>query len=119
MYYLILEKLTPVSLTDCLNNKHPYVAILTPEEWRRHHDLFDMDIDMEFNIDVANSTKAEVNSDSLTGTFKIPDRKDLLGQAMDFSFALDERGFSLSMSIVMLLIGWHRFNLVKNGKRQA
>lgn len=92
MYYLILEKLTPVSLTDCLNNKHPYVAILTPEEWRRHHDLFDMDIDMEFNIDVANSTKAEVNSDSLTGTFKIPDRRDLLGQAMDFSFALDERG---------------------------
>lgn len=92
MYYLILEKLTPVSLTECLNSTSPYVAILTPDEWRRHHDLFDMDIDMEFNIDVANSTKAEVNSDSLTGTFKIPNRNDLLGQAMDFSFALDERG---------------------------
>lgn len=92
MYYLILEKLTPVSLTECLNSTSPYVASLTPDEWRRHHDLFDMDIDMEFNIDVANSTKAEVDSDSLTGTFKIPNRNDLLGQAMDFSFALDERG---------------------------
>lgn len=66
---------------------------------------FDMDIDMEFNIDVANSTKAEVNSDSLTGTFKIPDRRDLLGQAMDFPSLLMKEGLSLSMSIVMLLIG--------------
>lgn len=80
---------------------------------------FDMDIDMEFNIDVANSTKAEVNSDSLTGTFKIPDRRDLLGQAMDFSFALDERG--------VVFIDEHRhvadwlaqIQSSKNGKRQA
>ncbi|WEM61890.1 CorA family divalent cation transporter [Streptococcus parauberis] len=51
-----------------------------------------MGIDMEFNIFSANSTKAEVNMDSLTGTFKVPVRDDLIGKAMDFSFALDERG---------------------------
>ncbi len=95
MYYLILEKLTTVSLTGCLNSTSPYVAILTPNEWQRHHGLFNMDIDMEFIIGFAHSTKAEVNSDSLTGIFKIPNQKDLLDQAMDFSFALDERGIVL------------------------
>ncbi|MBP3266870.1 MAG: magnesium transporter CorA, partial [Ruminococcus sp.] len=38
------------------------------------------------------STKAEVNYDSLTGTFSIPDRKDISGPDTKFAFALDEKG---------------------------
>ena len=37
-------------------------------------------------------TKAEVNYDSLTGTFSIPDRKDPSVQGETFAFALDEKG---------------------------
>lgn len=51
-----------------------------------------MGIDIEFDFQKARSTKAEVNLDSLTGTFNIPNRDDILNTAIDFSFALDERG---------------------------
>ena len=37
-------------------------------------------------------TKAEVNFDSLTGTFAIPDRKNPSGDDLKFAFVLDERG---------------------------
>ncbi|KHD45098.1 magnesium transporter CorA family protein [Streptococcus hongkongensis] len=92
MYYHILETLKPTTFKECFTANYPFVAILKPEEWQTlQHDLH-MGIDIDFNILSANSTKAEVNLDSLTGTFKIPFRDDLLGKAMDFSFALDERG---------------------------
>ncbi|MGT2932920.1 magnesium transporter CorA family protein [Streptococcus catagoni] len=92
MYYQILEKLKISTFEDCLKEqKIPFVAVLKPEEWINVQDQVHMGIDMDFNIHSANSTKAEVNLDSLTGTFKIPKRDNLLGQAHDFSFVLDER----------------------------
>lgn len=92
MYYQILEKLKPTTFEEAFSGKHPFVAVIKPEEWQGLQHDFHMGIDMEFNIFSANSTKAEVNMDSLTGTFKVPVRDDLIGKAMDFSFALDERG---------------------------
>ena len=41
------------------------------------------------------NTKAEVNYDSLTGTFQIPDRRNLQENAFCFAFALDEKGIVL------------------------
>jgi magnesium transporter len=38
------------------------------------------------------NTKAEVNYDSLTGTFQIPDRRNLKTRDYRFAFALDEKG---------------------------
>ena len=38
------------------------------------------------------STKAEVNFDSLTGTFSIPSRRDISGKDYKYVFALDEKG---------------------------
>ncbi|MGX8704625.1 MAG: magnesium transporter CorA family protein, partial [bacterium] len=37
-------------------------------------------------------TKAEVNIDSLTGSFSIPDRKEPQTRDFEFSFAMDEKG---------------------------
>lgn len=91
MYYLIKEKLTEATLEECLNRSNKYVAILTPEEWVMQNGKFEMGIDL--NVEAENdTTKAEVNFDSLTGSFSIPDRKNICGDRREFAFALDERG---------------------------
>ena len=69
----------------------PYVVIVTKEEWLRCRDQFDMGIELD-PVSDTHMTKAEVNYDSLTGTFSIPDRRDPSVQGETFAFALDEKG---------------------------
>ena len=69
-----------------------YVAVLTSAEWQEQRERFDMGIDQEPDAAAVHNTKAEVNYDSLTGTFCIPNRKDIPGEEYKFAFALDEKG---------------------------
>ncbi|VTS29582.1 CorA-like3 Mg2+ transporter protein [Streptococcus pseudoporcinus] len=92
MYYDISEKLKATTFEICQQIRNPFVAVIKPTEWQSLQDALQMGIDMDFDFTSAKSTKAEVNLDSLTGTFKIPKREDLLNASIDFSFALDERG---------------------------
>ncbi|MCR5837335.1 MAG: magnesium transporter CorA [Lachnospiraceae bacterium] len=91
MYYLINEKLHKTSFDELKKNKNQYVAVITSKEWKEKKDSFDMGIDIETETKGIYSTKAEVNFDSLTGTFCIPDRK-AMSVTHDFYFALDEKG---------------------------
>lgn len=91
MYYLIKETLTAVDLKTAIEEKEQYVAILTQAEWAEHAEDFDMGIDMLVEIE-SDTTKAEVNYDSLTGSFSLPNRDCISGKCMEFAFALDERG---------------------------
>lgn len=92
MYYLLKEKLEPCALAELGGGKAPYAAVLTGEEWQKHREAFDMGIELEPDAENIHGTKAEVNYDSLTGAFLIPDRRDLTGKACAFAFALDEKG---------------------------
>ena len=92
MYYLIEDTLTECTLEDCRTKGRQYVAVLTPEEWVSQRDVFEMGIDLEIDPIEVHNTKAEVNYDSLTGTFSIPDRRDITGDDYKFAFALDEKG---------------------------
>ena len=65
--------------------------MLTPDEWKSEKDDFDMGIDIEPDSGDLFTTKAQVNYDSLTGSFSIPDREDTAVESA-FSFALDEKG---------------------------
>ena len=65
--------------------------MLTPAQWAVQKESFDMGIDIEPQTGEIHSTKAEVNYDSLTGTFSIPDRSNM-EEASRFAFALDEKG---------------------------
>ena len=69
-----------------------YAAVLTTPEWLGERSRFDMGIELEPDAGNIHNTKAEVNYDSLTGTFRIPDREDLRGKDYRFAFALDEKG---------------------------
>ncbi len=92
MYYLIKDTLVECSLNKLHDEKYQYVAVLTPEEWESQRDSFDMGIDLPLDINEIHNTKAEVNFDSLTGTFSVPDRNDFSLDYHKFAFALDEKG---------------------------
>ena len=91
--YLLKETMTVCSVDELDGNPGaPYAAVLTPAEWEAHRERFRMGIEQELDVRRIHSTKAEVNYDSLTGSFCIPDRDDLEGADCRFAFALDERG---------------------------
>ncbi len=91
MYYLIKEKLEECEKSAIATDGAQYVAVLTPDEWRNCKDDFDMGIDIEPETEGLFTTKVQVNYDSLTGSFCIPDRDDASVETA-FSFALDEKG---------------------------
>ena len=95
MYYLIKESLTPCPPDMLRADGAPYVAVLTPEQWKQSSVSFDMGIDMGVQTADLYDTQATVNMDSLTGTFSIPDRTDICGPRHSFAFALDEKGIVL------------------------
>lgn len=92
MYYLIRSTLTEVPREKLTQHSAPYVAVLTREQWLTERQSFDMGIDIDPFAHEIHSTKAEVNYDSLTGSFSIPDRVDLEAEEIRFAFALDEKG---------------------------
>ncbi|MBQ6365696.1 MAG: magnesium transporter CorA [Oscillospiraceae bacterium] len=92
MYYLIQKSLVECRVSELRGAEYPFVAVLTPAEWEREKELFDMGIDLDLNPADIHNTKIEVNYDSLTGTFSLPDRANLLGESRKFAFALDEKG---------------------------
>ncbi|MBO4863770.1 MAG: magnesium transporter CorA [Eubacterium sp.] len=94
MYYRIKESLEECSFEDLKNPDYQYVAVVTPAEWHEKQEQFDLGIDIDLVVDEAeiHSTKAEVNYDSLTGTFSIPSRRDITGKDYKYAFALDEKG---------------------------
>ena len=92
-YYLLdktMRECTAAELRE--RGARQYVAVLTTPEWQRERDLFDMGIELEPDVRSIHNTKAEVNYDSLTGTFQLPDRMRLTERDDRFAFALDEKG---------------------------
>lgn len=92
MLYYIKNTLEKAEETTSAKQGAKYVAVLTSAEWLEFKDTFDMGIEMDIDLSAIHSTKAEVNYDSLTGTFSVPDRKNLSGPNTNFAFALDEKG---------------------------
>ena len=90
VFFVIEETLRKVS-RDEINGK-PFVAVLSFEEWQKNKDSFKMGIDMDLDLADIFLTKAEVNYESLTGSFALPDRKNPSGDDLKFAFVLDENG---------------------------
>ena len=95
-FYKLNEIITPCSPEELFSGgqtkQEQYVALLTPEEWAEARELFNMGIELDPVGSEIISTKAEVNYDSLTGSFVIPDRSAIGEREWKFSFALDEKG---------------------------
>lgn len=111
MYYLIRNTLEECSAEQCHDSGSPFVAVLTPEQWQEQSENFDMGIDFDMSTEDILTTKAEVNYDSLTGTFCIPTQSSFTDTPEKFSFALDETG------IVFIDEGKNALKLIKRIKR--
>lgn len=92
MLYYIKNTLETADAPLSKNSGVQYVAVLTSAEWLECKDSFDMGIEMDIDLSSIHSTKAEVNYDSLTGTFSVPDRSRISAPNTNFAFALDEKG---------------------------
>lgn len=92
MYYQICETLKETSIEEILKGECCYAAVLSPAEWILNREKFKMGIDLDMDIEPPLMSKAEVNYDSLTGGFSLPDRMDILENENRFAFALDEKG---------------------------
>ena len=92
MYYKIAERLEEVKPKSFENLGYQYVAVISSQEWVKTNKKFGMGIEWDINLDEITDTHAEVNIDSLTGTFSIPSRKNTSGPKHNFAFALDEKG---------------------------
>ncbi len=94
MFYQIRNTLEECAAAECFGDgaQFQYVGVLTTAEWVRDRDRFEMGIDLGLDPVSIQSTKVEVNYDSLTGSFSIPDRGALSEENIKFAFALDERG---------------------------
>ena len=92
MYYIINETLELCPKPEINNPKNQYVVCLTSKEWQNEKDSFDIGIEFEPNLSDIYVTKAELNYDSITGSFCIPNKKDFAGKEKSFAFALDEKG---------------------------
>ena len=92
-YYLLEECMKPCTAEELHGQtRRKYVAVLTTPEWKRERDRFDMGIELEPDAENIHNSKAEVNYDSLTDTFQIPDREQMKERSFRFAFALDEKG---------------------------
>ena len=92
-YYLLKETIQPCAKQELPGNQAAqFVAVLTTPEWEKERESFDMGIDLDLDTRDIHNTKAEVNYDSLTGSFQIPDREDLRENEFCFTFVLDEKG---------------------------
>lgn len=91
MFYLIDQTLEKVDVQGTYKGNKQYVAVLTMDKWLEQRDNFDMGIEQDIDLTEIYNSKAEVNFDSLTGNFLIPDRTDFYKEDK-FAFALDEKG---------------------------
>ena len=92
-YYLLTDTARPCTEEELFaQTEIKYAAVLTTAEWARDRERFDMGIELDLDPKHIHNTKAEVNYDSLTGTFRIPDRENIGSKDYRFAFALDEKG---------------------------
>ena len=92
MYYLIENTLQECAGIPTADSHKQYVAILTPEQWQEEYSVFDLGIDMDFETLDIHATMAEINYDSITGSFVMPyiNNGDMLYKK--FAFVIDEKG---------------------------
>jgi len=92
MYYSIENTLKECPGIPAKEANIPYVAILTPEQWQKEYGTFDLGIDMDFETLDIHTTMAEVNYDSITGSFAIPYVNEGNVSYKKFAFVIDEKG---------------------------
>ena len=92
MYYLIEQTLKETEKTKYRSSKKKYVALFDSEQWETVKDDFPFSNEIDNERNEMLTTKANVNFDSLSGTFSIPDRSNMDHDDFSFAYAMDQNG---------------------------
>ena len=90
--YVLENTLREIDSLDAVPEGKQYAAVVDRGEWERLKPDLGIRIDLEFDVDHILTTEADVNRESLTGSFSIPDRAGLQDGDRNFAFAMDARG---------------------------
>ena len=90
MYYLIENTLRECASIPARESNKPYVAILTPEQWQNEGGILDLGIDLDFETLDIHTTMAEVNYNSITGSFAIHYENKGTIDYKKFAFVIEE-----------------------------
>ena len=90
MYYLIENTLRECASIPARESNKPSVAILTPEQWQNEGGILDLGIDLDFETLDIHTTMAEVNYNSITGSFAIPYENKGTIDYKKFAFVIEE-----------------------------
>ncbi len=80
----------PSTYQECIDERTPFVGVIQFDEFDSNS--YGMDFDGEFDMDDIHNSKLEVNFNTLSGTFCIPDRRDMDEHILNCAFILDKSG---------------------------
>jgi len=92
MYYLIENTLKKCPNILTKGSTIPYVAIMSLEQWQKEREFLDLGIDMDFDTLDIHTTMAEVNYNSITGSFAIPYINEGSVDYRKFAYVINEDG---------------------------
>ena len=92
MYYLIEQTLQKTTKKELLGSGKQFVAVLNSAEWEADKGCFPFADDLDDEREEMLTSKANVNYDSLSGTFSIVNRDDMEQDDYRFAFALNQKG---------------------------
>ncbi len=92
MYYLIENTLKKCPNILTKDSTIPYVAIMSLEQWQKEREFLDLGIDMDFDTLDIHTTMAEVNYNSITGSFAIPYINEGSVDYRKFAYVINEDG---------------------------
>lgn len=91
MYYLIKDKLEETNKKGLALSDSPYIITFSSKQWQSEKKNYPVSQNIEEETDIY-FTKADVNYHCLSGSFSIPNQKDMDLDDNVFSFLLDEKG---------------------------
>lgn len=91
MYYLIEESLKEVTKEEFEKTRKIRIALLDRKEWKKEKNDLPLSKEIGNEQDEMLTSKANVNYDSLSGTFSIPDRNDMDHEEFRFAYAMNQK----------------------------
>ena len=91
MYYLIEESLKEVTKEEFEKSRKIRIALLDRKEWKKEKNDLPLSKEIGNEQDEMLTSKANVNYDSLSGTFSIPDRNDMDREEFRFAYAMNQK----------------------------
>ena len=91
MYYLIEQTLKPVTKEEYRKSRKIRIAVINGKEWAKEKKDVPLSEEIDNERKEMLTTEANVNYNSLSGTFSIPDRNNMENDDFRFAYAINRK----------------------------